>query len=267
MPWTPAISEKAPDEETGREGGVVRRKAFEKREEEERTTAALPHVPPDAFARLSAAGEATPEQARSCIYNLKHEMQGLPLLLSLRREASAAHHIGGRVLHWLWSQPMSIRDDLSMNRVFVDSLCYFLVAEGREDFVFKWLKLELANEKRHVRVSQRHLWLPGLMVAQREWTDSVVPSLTSLQRALVDFRGKHFPDLTLAANVAAMRMFMSHTIPPYPPELFDAFLSVNLASGPRHINIWREAEARLFHPTSPDAKPILHLLRGPTVTV
>lgn len=103
--------------------------------------------------------------------------------------------------------------------------------------MFKWLKLELANEKRDVKNANRYLWQPGLVAAQREWTDSVVFPLTTLQKALLVFRGRRLQDMTFATIVAVSTMVQLATTPPYSFELFNSLLEANKNSGLRHATI------------------------------
>ncbi|PPJ51465.1 hypothetical protein CBER1_09219 [Cercospora berteroae] len=230
--------------------------AFEKREKEERETAALPLISPEQFALLSKQGQATPEHARSCVYHLKNDIQIKPV--SQRGSDSEAGHVGGRVPQWLWGQDMNVRDELSLNRIFVERLSYFLVAEGREEFLWKWLIHEWATEKRRVNEPARHLWVAGIMNAQREFFDSIVPPLRTLQRALEDFSGRRLWPMTFAAAVAGQIMVTSNTVPPYDPALFTVVLRANEAGKKRPVLKYTQAAAMLFHPTQPNARFFLN---------
>ncbi|CAK1360643.1 hypothetical protein CB0940_06658 [Cercospora beticola] len=230
--------------------------AFQRREKEERETAALPLILPDQFALLSKQGQATPEHARSCVYHLKNDLQIKPL--SQRGSDSEAGHVGGRVLHWLWGQDMNVRDELSLDRIFVERLSYFLVAEGREEFLWKWLLHELATTKRRVNKPGRHLWVPGIMNAQREFFDSVVPPLRTLHRALEDFSGRRLWPMTFAAAVAGQIMITSNNVPPYDPALFTVVLRANEAGKKGPVLRYTQAAAMLFHPTQPNARFFLN---------
>lgn len=250
-------------DETESRGSSQHSRAYDKRKEEDMATAALPHVSFEEFTELSAAGKATPEQARSCIYNLRKDLKSFPLPPG--QKESAVQHAGGKVLHWLWNQPMSVRDELSLSRPFVESLCYFLVAEGRDEYVLEWLKLELADEKRHADDPGRHLWLAGLMVAQQDKTDSVILPLTTLRKALMEFRGRRLQCITFAATIAVRKMLRVEGLPSYPVELFDSFLKVQRHCGSQRVTIWHEARMLLYHPTQPDAQLLYQLLQDQTV--
>ncbi|GIZ45866.1 hypothetical protein CKM354_000901400 [Cercospora kikuchii] len=228
-----------------------------RRQEEEKETAALPAISVEQFVHLAAGGKATKEQARSCLYHLKNDLQVTPL--SERHPDSEARRIGERVLHWLWSQDMTVRDALSLDRIFVNCLCYFSVAEGRDNDIWNWLLHEMNNEKRDVDVPERHLWVVGIMDAQVELSDSLVLPLKTLERALKDFSGKHLKWMIMAALVSGSRMTKSTTLPPYDPALSTVLISANKISTHGTMRAHNEAMIMLYHPTEPNGKLFLDM--------
>lgn len=227
-----------------------------KKRQRERECAALPPISPDEFALLSNQGQATPEHARSCVYHLANDLQIKPL--SERDLNSEAGHVGGRVLHWPWSQDMNVRDELSLDRSFVGRLCYFLVAETREDNIWTWLLHELKNEKRDVDLPGRHR-VSGIMDAQFVLSNFFLPPLRTLERALNDFSGKHLKSMVVAATACGIRMIKSTTAPPYDPALCTALISANNINAHGIMRANTEAMIMLYHPTKPNGKLFLDI--------
>jgi len=224
-----------------------------RRVQRDEETAALSYVSVDEFARLVACGRATPEHARSCIYNLVTRLgdQNLPQ----RREEYAAYHAGGRLLSWLLLQDLAVRDELSQDSSFVDAVTLFLVAEAREDIVWKWLKLEpypsFDEEK------ARHTWIAGLIKAQRKWHTSVVPALSTIRKAAEEFN----TDMLISATVVGTRIVQDQSLAPYDPALFDALAEAIHAIGPSIKADNRCARPLLFHPVDPSADLLLQIQR------
>ncbi|KAF2208092.1 hypothetical protein CERZMDRAFT_101789 [Cercospora zeae-maydis SCOH1-5] len=236
---------------------VPTKPAWIRRHGKDEETAALPPILPEEFVNLATQKRVTPKQACSYLYNLKIDIQKRPL--SERGPDDEARQVGGRVLLWLRSQDMNVRDQLSLNHRFVGCISYFLVVEGREEFVWSWLLHELSNEKLHCFPSGRHAWVAAIMKAQRKVSGTVDLPLRTLQRALNGFQGPYLRDVVMAAARVAQMMIQDTTLAPYDPTLAEAVLSAieraflpGSAARKRRI-----AEMMLFHPTHPNARLFL----------
>ena len=226
--------------------------AYVRREEAQRAIAALPKLSIDDFAQLSANGSATPDHARSCLYSLQAKVKAIPKL-SGQRENAASYHVGGRVLHWLFNQTPVIQDELSCDRDFVDVMCYFIVAEQREDFIWKYLELHPETTDGFVP----HQWLGGLARAHWDWTGSVEQPLLVLRKALQRFNRSQ----SLISLMTVLRKLChSDTLQPYDPALFDMLITSELGDT-KHIAQRKRAQTLLYHPTSADAKSFLEWIQ------
>ncbi|KAF7190979.1 hypothetical protein HII31_07671 [Pseudocercospora fuligena] len=131
------------------------------------------------FETLAKYGAATIDHARGCLEHLKAQL--LPLALEERREAAAKTDAGRKILLWLWteygSDPAAFLHT-GKARIGPD-LCWFLLAQGLEEYLWKWIEREIPSAADLNNFSdlenerQRLLWtgplLAGLLQAHYEW--------------------------------------------------------------------------------------------------
>lgn len=107
------------------------------RDEHEKAYLALPRITLDQF---DAIPNPTIEDARSCLAHLREEL--IKLDKSKRREKVQEVKAGAKILLWVLNCSREHQIEISRHRMFVDMVCCFVVAEGKEDVVVQWMYSE-----------------------------------------------------------------------------------------------------------------------------
>jgi len=90
------------------------------------------------FEDLAANGQATLQDAQAFLQRSKDLLDPLP---HKDARAKAAELGAGRILLWLWKHRAGMRME-GVNEELCTPLCWFLHAEGLEDFVWRWIIME-----------------------------------------------------------------------------------------------------------------------------
>ncbi|KAK5681412.1 hypothetical protein LTS10_005942 [Elasticomyces elasticus] len=237
-------------------------------------TASTEPLPIAALLERVKDGSATIDDAQCCLKHHYSILADLPP--STRQEQARSLRVGGHVLQWLWKFCHDDRARVYDDQLFSNRLCWFLVLEDLEDLVWKWVRMETKQATESPNAEQ--LMHPG---RGSKWTGMLLGGLAqahlglapggvadnALRRftQLTDLRSPDstgFPDSQLVQmRVAIHRALLRNECPPCDTKLFDHFVaSTPVVDRPDRVALVR-ARLRLFHPTKPTARPILHLVR------
>ncbi|KAK5731733.1 hypothetical protein LTR17_011082 [Elasticomyces elasticus] len=237
-------------------------------------TASTEPLPITAFLERVKNGTATIDDAQCCLSHHQSILADLPP--STRQEQARSLSVGGQLLTWLWEVCHDDRARVYNDQLFSNRLCWFLVLEDLEDLVWKWIKMETKQATESPMAEQ--LMHPG---RGRQWTGRLLGGLAQAHldlapgrvadnalrrfRQVADLRS---PDGTgflgsqlVQMRVAIQRALLRNECPRCDAKLFDHFVaSTPVVDRPDRVALTR-ARLRLFHPTKPTARPILHLVR------
>ncbi|KAK5747531.1 hypothetical protein LTR17_000174 [Elasticomyces elasticus] len=237
-------------------------------------TASIEPLPIAAFLERVKDGSATIDDAQCCLEHHYSILADLPP--STRQEQARSLKVDGQLLKWLWEVCHDDRARVYDDQLFSNRLCWFLVLEDLEDLVWKWIKMETKQATESPMAEQ--LMHPG---RGPQWTGRLLGGLAQAHldlapgrmadnalrrfRQVADLRS---PDGTgflgsqlVQMRVAIQRALLRNECPPCDAKLFDHFeASTPVVDRPDRVALTR-ARLRLFHPTKPTARPILHLVR------
>lgn len=127
----------------------------------------------DGFKTLVQEGNARLEDAKSYLSRSKAETERLPLF---QRRLAAAQVGAGYVLLWLLDDSEKIlRVSQDFREELANPLCWFLCAEGNEEYLWEWIKIDTQRSRAS---SQRHSFQltrgAEIKVAHAPWRGSVL---------------------------------------------------------------------------------------------
>ena len=228
--------------------------------------------PMDYFEEQAAAGTATLEIARLCL-----EAQRNNTLSSAIRKTEEDTRLlkpGSIVLNWLWSSGFGESTILLTRWKLVRLLIHFLVIEGREKVIWRWLsKLETAHDispntedSQHIIQSQKKILLKTIKSQMqfgvdlniiiksfvqrvREASTSSIPA-KSVRSIVFKPTGRYLTGILAQRSMAGG----------FDPLSFDEFLEA--------VHLWAftstpyEAFLQLHHPVHPDETLAMTYIRG-----
>ena len=228
----------------------------------------------DDFKNRSCIGQTTIEDATRCLginqQYLKH------LELNVAREKCQELALGGHVLYWMWHHFPAENKDLPVDSNLVTLLCWFLLPENREQYVWDWLTIMAKNSNdsgvspRAPRQSRGISWtkiIPASLAdAHFAWAQGGCPD-----GALRCYKTAHqlFASRSSSWYNTVRLMSMAMTIdprlkrtscPPSDARLFESFLNCMVQSEPR-LEAER-ARLKLYHPSQPDAGTFCRLFQA-----
>ncbi|KAK3654126.1 hypothetical protein LTR56_004180 [Elasticomyces elasticus] len=237
-------------------------------------TASTEPLPIAAFLERVKDGSATIDDAQCCLEHHYSILADLPP--STRQEQARSLSVGGQLMTWLWEICHVDRARVCDDQRISDRLCWFLVLEDLEDLVWKWVRMETKQATESPNAEQ--LMHPG---RGPKWTGMLLGGLAQAHLGLApggvaDNALRRFKQLTdlrspdstgfLGSQLVQMRVAIHRALlrtecPPCDAKLFDHFVaSTPVVDRPDRVALIR-ARLRLFHPTKPTARPILHLLK------
>lgn len=206
------------------------------------------------FEKLAEQGKADIPTARRFLERSRKALAKLPL----EKQREEAAKVGaGKVLSWLWGARAEGTRQQDIDRPFSEALCWHITAEGKDSFIWEWLRIETAQAQGRTPDTQ---WngnlLAALAAARLYWDESADGAIALFFAAAKEFHGAiHL----IHASVCIRQALEKRPHTPCSPSLFDAFLerSSFAATGP-YVAI-EKAFLSLFHPTKADAIPMLKL--------
>lgn len=199
--------------------------------------------------------------------------------MSMRKKECARLKAGSSVFAWILSQKRVILNSIFYdNRALGATLCWFIIGEGLEEYIWKYLKLIDRQESKVYRdpragkygvrssLDFAHLLLGGLSDACFQWSEprSPLPSLLCFKRAFEEFpaRSKDHGGLKFIGIIISIRRILERVeCPPYDEDLFDLIANnLHLCHGPE-VADRKDTVLSLYHPTRPDAEPFLQTMR------
>lgn len=221
---------------------------------------------------LIAKGEASIRDAYHALKATKQRLEPLPLDERWKQAAQAG---AGRILAFLWDKreeapKMEVSADL------VDTVCWFLHAQGLEGFFWRWFELE---QKKNLAIATTHY--ETVAFSKAHWAGRLLGSLISvriewasdgnLDSALREYfamigRVKKIDPVAfpiVAPTVVLERALSRTDTPPCDARLFDRFVRTRtLTSKPGlHRRDLIIAQLLLYHPTLPNPGPLLTAAR------
>lgn len=212
------------------------------------------------FESLVERGEADVSTARLF---LQASMQRLKCL-SLEEQRDKAAKVGaGKLLSWFWGHGKEETRNVDLDSTFANALCYHLFAEGKQDFVWDWLRIEAANTPMRGECTKWHgRLLAGLIAARIHWDGSADGAIALFLSAAQEFKQSiHLVVTSLRIRIAIKSLGNEEQPMPCSSSMFDAFVeSLKFTlSGPPLLR--EHAILIMFHPTRADATAALQLYR------
>ena len=182
------------------------------------------------------------------------------------------------MLEWTWRKFSHSSKELPIDKNFAKPLCWFLLAENREQYIWEWMKV-LAEEvrtssdaKKPRRQRMGIEWeyhIPACLAeAHLAWAPGGIPNdaLVCFETAVRLFATPgHKYYNTISSNVMEMVVLSymaQRECPPADEALFDRLLST-LEVWQRHPRVSSHvARLKIYHPSRPDTDPFLRLLRA-----
>ena len=189
--------------------------------------------PLQSFVDHMAAGTATISLARFCLAIQKRRLCLLP-----KEKAGSAlktSQTGAIMLSWLWSSGMETSLKFCSDKMFINLLMPFLVAEGREARVLQWLRyLSLkattltGQERSESMMIQSHI-VKSLVFSQFEQRDGIVRAIESFVALVSQSTGGTLPDDVRkvygpVGRKLVFRLVREELSPSLDQALFDTFV-------------------------------------------
>lgn len=207
--------------------------------------------------QLAEQGKADVGAAFSFLVDSRHEIQCLPF----EKQREAAANVGAaRLLDWIWTYRDDNTRKQDLNRQFSAALCWHLTAEGKDSFVYEWLRIEAANRQdRTIDTHWHGALLAGLVEARMHWDQSVDNGIALFLTAAKELHRKiHLVGAYVCIQGALQRVpaLLCN------PSLFDRFLlAANYVNVGKYVAFERAILA-LYHPTEPDGRRLLRLCQS-----
>jgi len=232
------------------------------------------------FDQYAAAGSATPEAALLCLETFKDALyKGTDKEILFKRQDRQAKILetqaGFNVLRWLWSSRYQASDIFTRDRRLVNIVVEFLLAEGREEMVWRWF--ERSENRILVQgqyISPKAFILRSLIRAHLlgDSRAGLEAALQSFFRASDGYRAENFPDLPryrllrlsgLQLTRALQSADLSAKSRPALLLLYDRFLQSSSSWSKVDNPVVPEIiTLKLRHPVFPDTSDALALVRS-----
>ncbi|KXS95596.1 hypothetical protein AC578_10108 [Pseudocercospora eumusae] len=230
------------------------------------------------FETLAKHGAATIDQARTCLEHLKAQL--MPLPMGVRREAAAKTDAGRKILLWLWTEYGSDPGAFlhtGQARIGPD-LCWFLLAQGLEEYLWEWIKGEIPAAADLTSVSdfdseyQRLCWVSPLLAclveAHYDWAEdaSLDAAMKAFGRARELFkiygeRGNEFVKIPSWILFRLVRADITCDASLY-DNLIDYHHQMKKSDSRPFLWKFQLGMLALYHPSNPDPRPFLTWSRG-----
>lgn len=211
------------------------------------------------FEQLAEQGKADVNIARSFLVKSMERLKGL----AWEKQREEAAKVGaGRLLSWLWKYREEDTRQEDLDRYLPLALCWHLTAEGREDFIWKWLQIEAANVDVRTRDTQ---WngrlLAGMVAAQLYWDRAADGAIVSLLSASKEFGYRIH--ITAASGVIHKALVGNGCGKPVQCSAasFDKFVDGQKIAHNGVFLAQTRATLMLFHPSDITAMPLLQYFR------
>lgn len=225
------------------------------------------------FRERAERGVATSPHARTCLEHTRASLKHLSL--PEMRHRCEQIGVGGRILHWLWDNHHRGNNSIYTDKTFSDNLLWFLVPEGLEEFIWKWIEADAAAAEAHMSRDQSRIkttlnWtkqvLGALAAAHIYWAPNHLldDALRSFQRGMLITGGDpHHTVILTGSGVMISKALRRATSPPCDAQLFEYFQ--------RCIDTWEtragmkehpQARLALYHPSKPNAQPLLRMTKS-----
>jgi len=237
-------------------------------------TKSLQQDPMRVFAEQAAAGTATPEVALLCLQTYTEALYKIPQ--KERQSKIIAIQAGFNVLRWLWSSHYQDSDIFLRDKRLVNIMAEFLVAEGREETIWKWFE---RTEPRVLvegqYISPKAQILRALVRAHMiaGFNTGIEAALRSFFRASERYRTEDFPGLAKYRLLRSAGLYLTRALQssslsvesrPALLLLYDRFLQSSSSwAGPNSRPITLDVMVlKLRHPVFPDASDALAFVRS-----
>ncbi|KAF2166690.1 hypothetical protein M409DRAFT_55007 [Zasmidium cellare ATCC 36951] len=151
-------------------------------------------------------------------------------------------------------------------------LCWHIIGEGLEEYIWRYLALQ--NQQQHSSsvlkpnsLVHTERLLADTASAHFEWTGRkcAEPSLRVLERAINTFpvqQRRADGICYVALEMVIKRIILDRTLQPYPGQFFDLFIDLRRLTIARIVREQEISRLMLWHPTTPDAEPMLRYVQG-----
>ena len=226
----------------------------------------------DDFKRLADNDTATVDDAKLCLKQSRAEMEELPV--TKRQDACAEQQVGGRVMLWMVTQAM--KGNTYLDRELADALCWFVLPEDLTPHLFHWIARDadepsstFDKDNPHMTSAWRAQRLLGSLInAQIEWSPKDPdPALQCFETSILRFGDHRLAKTTrgifMSASMAIGQHLTGPTAPSSDPQLFDFFVDRIARFTVPGQEALRRARLLLYHPTRPQAMPLVACLETP----
>lgn len=206
------------------------------------------------------------DELSTLLEKAKEELLGATL--TDRRAECKSLQLGGKTLLWLRKKKEETGSNTVLEAHFADTLCWFLLAEDSEDYVWEWIHAEITmldGRRYGANMDWSLRLLAGLSKAHWLCTEngSPDPSILCFKRAIEtlprDRSGRLVPLQGLWTTIN--RMIYCKACPVHSSELFDYFVDqTHLAHDRKGPTRQKEARLELFRPSEPKAWALLQWL-------
>lgn len=236
------------------------------------------------FEALVKAGTCKVDDVKVFVGRLRSILQ--PLDLPTRRSMCLELQAGGKALKWLWDNHPPGDESPYRDPDLGDALCWFIIPEGLEDYIWQWFQIEARAANDGGRKALSPMSSKGMKWAQVLFGRLIAAHLAWSPDGTADNAIKCFiaademfpwdgggisagPGFETRATLGFLQAALGITkhihrssSPPGSDELFDAFhRSVVRTWGPAY-RLEDSAKLALFHPSKPDPWPLYNMLKA-----
>ncbi|GAB7356429.1 hypothetical protein MBLNU459_g7202t1 [Dothideomycetes sp. NU459] len=227
------------------------------------------------FEEYASKGIATIDVAKLCLHAFRKSLSNVSA--SDAREQTERMAAGARVLRWLWSSGTVHTQAFTEDRQFLDTLAYFLVAEGRESALWELMTTpihasESALPVKEARKLNGYLLCSIVKTHLSDLRSSITAALNSFfhaaevnEKTSAVSATTQIPLFPAGAYLTRSLVNNAIEVDPSPSyiSLYDRFVescpSWDRTSQERAL--YRVANLKLHHPASPSARDALYFVR------
>ena len=228
--------------------------------------------PMEVFDLALAKGMMNLHYARACLNAKKRDIIQSPILSV--REGMKESGAGLKVMKWLISSGTANDNEFLKDAPFATVLMEYIVAEGLQEIVWKWIKRAFRSIPRYWTIrdpilhkaTRREIIGPLYLLVRAETSESTSldAAYMCLSRAAGYLKGTTIPQMR--DLLVAPGWFLVHEAtklnserPPPSPSAFESFFSLVPILSKRPF--CQLAHLSLYHPSKPNADPALAFLR------